>query len=77
MTGPAGDGNAAGGGTPGRWRWPAVAVGVAVSAVTLWLAGRGTDWTAVGEALAAADLRTLPAILGLLALCLLDVVTAG
>ena len=52
---------------PPRWKWPAVALGLAVSGACLWWAGRGVDFGEVRAAFAAADYRTLPAILGLLA----------
>ena len=44
---------------------PAILLGVAVSAVCLWVAVRGVDFAQIRPAFAAADYRTLP-ILGLL-----------
>ena len=44
---------------------PAILLGVAVSAVCLWVALRGVDFSQIRPAFAAADYRTLP-ILGLL-----------
>ena len=69
MRGEGGGAKAEGGGAtrPPRWKWPAVALGAAVSAGCLWFAARGVDFGEVRAAFAAADYRTLPAILGLLA----------
>ena len=52
----------------GRWKWPAVSLGVAVSGACLWAAARGVNFAEVRAAFAGADYRTLPAILFLLAL---------
>ena len=48
-----------------RWRFGAIALGVVVSAVCLWIAVRDVEWARIPPAFAAADYRTLP-VIGLL-----------